>query len=182
MKRREVIKIVALATGSVLSAPLLNSLLVSCKEVPIDPTGEYMLKFFNEEDFLVVKSLVDTILPKTTSPSATDLGVHQIVDTMVGTVYKPSDRIAYGKRFSALMQYVKTSSENQLIAIQDLSKSNNENDEIAKKALLELKQQTVAYYLSTEEISKNYLNYLPIPGKYEACISLEEVDGKAWAI
>lgn len=45
-----------------------------------------------------------------------------------------------------------------------------------------IKQQTIAYFLSTEEISTNHLNYLPVPGKYEACISLESVGGKAWAI
>ena len=181
MKRRELIKLVTLATGSVLSAPLLNSLLVGCKDVPSKYGEDYILQFFNEEDFLLVKSLMDTILPETDSPSATDVGVHQIMDTMIGTVYKPSERVAYKKRFLALKQYL-TSTENQLVDLQNLAKSTNENDENAKGALLDLKQQTVAYYLSTEKIAKNYLNYLPIPGQYKPCISLGEVDGKAWAL
>lgn len=173
---------VTLATGSVLSVPLMNSLLVSCKEVPSKIDGSYILQFFSEEDFSVVKSLIDTILPKTDSPSASDVGVHQIIDIMVGTVYSPSERVDYKKRFSVLKRYFKSSSQNQLASLQDLSKSTSENEEVAKTALLELKQQTVAYYLSTEEIAKNYLNYLPIPGKYKPCISLDEVNGKAWAI
>jgi len=53
---------------------------------------------------------------------------------------------------------------------------------LAKAALLDIKQQAVAYYLSTKEIATNYLNYLPIPGEYEPCISLESVNGKVWAI
>ncbi len=40
----------------------------------------------------------------------------------------------------------------------------------------------IILYLSTEEIGLNFLNYLPIPGPYESCISLEEVNGKAWAL
>jgi hypothetical protein len=182
MKRRELIKLVTLATGSVLSASLLNSLLVGCKDVPSKYGGDYILQFFNEEDFLLVQSLMNTILPKTESPSATDVSVHQIMDTMIGTVYKPSERVAYKKRFLALKQFLKTSTEKQLVALQNLTESTNENDEIAKGALLDLKQQTIAYYLSTEKIAKNYLNYLPIPGQYKACISLDEVDGKAWAL
>lgn len=182
MKRRELIKIVTLATGSVLSVPLMNSLLVSCKDVPSINDEIYVLQFFNEEDFLFVKSLIDTILPKTESPSATEVGVHKIIDTMVGTVYKPLDRIDFEKRFLALKKYLKSTSENELLALQNLSTSSNERDEIAKRSLLELKQHTIAYYLTTEEISKKYLNYLPIPGKYKPCISLDEVDGKAWAI
>ncbi len=46
----------------------------------------------------------------------------------------------------------------------------------------QLRQQTISYYLSSEEICTNYLNYLPVPGKYEPCITLEEAGGKAWAI
>lgn len=182
MKRRELIKLVTLATGSLLSVPLMNSLFVSCKDVPLKNDGDYILQFFSEEDFLFVKTLIDIILPKTDSPSATDVGVHQTIDTMVGTVYEPSDRVRYKQRFSVLKQYLKTSSGNQLETLQSLSKSTRENDEEAKIALLELKQQTVAYYLSTEEIATKFLNYLPIPGKYEPCISLDEVNGKAWAL
>ena len=182
MKRRELLKLVTLATGSVLSVPLLNSLLVGCNDVPSKYGGEYILQFFDEDDFLLVTSLIDTILPETDSPSASDVGVHQIMDTMIGTVYKPSERVDYKKGFLTLKKYLEASTENQLVALQNLTKSTNEGDKTAKLALLELKQQTVAYYLSTEKIAKNYLNYLPIPGEYKPCISLDEVDGKAWAL
>ena len=57
MKRSELIKLVTLATGSLLSVPLMNSLLVSCKDVPLKNDGDYILQFFNEEDFLFVKTL-----------------------------------------------------------------------------------------------------------------------------
>ena len=49
-------------------------------------------------------------------------------------------------------------------------------------AYLNFKQQTVAYYLSTEEVATKFLTYLPVPGKYEACITVEEAGGKAWAL
>ena len=51
-----------------------------------------------------------------------------------------------------------------------------------RTAYHDFKSKTVAYYLSTEEIATNHLNYLPVPGKYEACIRLEETGGKAWAL
>ncbi|RLD85575.1 MAG: hypothetical protein DRJ07_02755 [Bacteroidetes bacterium] len=182
MERRELIKLVSLATGSLLAVPLTNSLLVSCKEDIPKNDGNYSLQFFNFEDFILVKKLIDVILPQTDSPSATGVGVHKIIDMMVGTVYKPTERDNYNSAFKALKKHLNSSSKNQLTALQDLSKSLNENDNDAKMALLDLKQQTVAYYLTTEAISKKYLNYLPIPGKYEPCISLDDVNGKAWAL
>ncbi len=180
MKRRELIKLVTLSTGAVLSAPLLSSLLTSCKEVPKITDSDYVLQFFDAENFELLRTLIDTILPKTESPSATEVGVHKIIDTMVGTVYKPSDRSNYKQKFSALKTYLNSNSGNQLDAIKNLVASTNEGDKEAKNALLDLKQQTISYYLSTEEIGKNYLNYLPTPGDYEPCISLEEAGGKLW--
>jgi hypothetical protein len=161
---------------------LASSLLISCKDDITKNDEKYSLQFFNNKDFLLVKKLIDVILPQTDSPSASGVGVHQIIDMMVGTVYKPTEKDDYNSRFKALKKYLNSSNKNQLIALQDLSKSLNENDNDAKKALLDLKQQTVAYYLTTEEISTKYLNYLPIPGKYESCISLDDVNGKAWAL
>jgi hypothetical protein len=181
MKRRELIKLVALSTGAVLSTPLLSSLVSSCKEAPKIADANYTLQFFNQGEFSLVRTLVDTILPKTDSPSATEVGVHKIIDTMVGTVYKPSDRQNYKQHFSVLKKALNSSPKNLVETLQNLLNSAAEKDTIARKALLEIKQQTLAYYLSTEEIGKKYLNYLPVPGKYEPCISLEEAGGKLWA-
>ena len=66
--------------------------------------------------------------------------------------------------------------------VKALVASEEDVDKPAKFAFIGFKQQAVTYYLSTKEIATRYLNFLPIPGVYEPCISLESVDGKAWAI
>ena len=184
MNRREVIRLVSLATGAAISAPLMGSLLTGCKtekETDLD----YVLQFFNKNEFDHVRVIVDIILPKTDSPSATDVGVHKIIDTMVGLVYRPDEKENYSKGISSLMQYIdgflELNSSKQVELLKQVSSPENINNS-AKAAFLELKQQTIAYYLSTEEIATTYLNYLPVPGKYEPCITLEETGGKAWAI
>lgn len=182
MERRELIKLVSLATGSLLSAPLMGSLIVGCKgDISVDDQN-YQLLFFEQKDFSLVQKLVDIILPKTDSPSASEVNVHKTIDLMIGTVYKPEQRRQYLVHFFKLKEYLESSKKEDLITLNTLSKSDDDRDKLAKKALMDLKQQTIAYYLSTEVIAKNHLNYLPIPGKYEACISLDEVNGKAWAL
>jgi len=52
----------------------------------------------------------------------------------------------------------------------------------ARLAYIELKQQVIAYYLTTEEVGREHLNYLPIPGDYEPCISINDVNNRAWTI
>lgn len=180
MKRRELIKLVTLATGAALAVPLSGSLLTACKKVVHVEDSSYTTQFFNKEDFSLAQNLLNFILPKTDSPSAVDVGVHQIMDTMVGSVYSPSQRQKFSASFDALKPFC--ISQSDLEQLKDVITSSEEKDQMVKSAFLELKQQSIAYYLSTEEIATTYLNYLPIPGKYEACISLESIGGKAWAL
>ena len=183
MKRRELLRYTAYATGATISAPLLSTLLSGCSEVDSTPGTQ---KFFGNQDFAILKDLVDTILPKTDSPSASDVGVHYTIDAMVGSVYKEEDRIAYKKGFSWLVKHLgdgdfaNLPSDEKVSLLQNIEKESDQED--VKKAYVDLKQQAIAYYLSTEEVAKNYLNYLLVPGEYESCISLDEVGGKAWAL
>ncbi len=180
MERRELIRLVTFATGAALAVPLSSSLLTACGKVEKIKDSNYMLSFFSEEDFSSLQNMLDVIIPKTDSPSAVDVGVHQIMDTMVGKVYTPEQQKEFTEKFAALNAYA--ASNTSLKSFKTLMVSEGENDQMAKTALLQLKQQAVAYYLSTEEVGKNYLNYLPVPGAYEPCISLESVNGKAWAL
>lgn len=180
MQRREVLRLVSLATGAAISAPLLGSLLSSCKTDIKKDDLDYTLQFFTDEEFARIKSLINTILPKTDSPSATDVGVHQVIDNMVGNIYSENQQKSYRKRLTALIEHLNASSVSELEVLQSLLNSSENED--AKRAVLNLKQQTIAYYLTTEEIGKNYLNYLPVPGNYEPCISVEEVGNKAWTL
>lgn len=180
MDRRELIKIVTMATGAALAVPLSSSLLTACNKVEAVKDSDYQLQYFNEKDFSSLMAMLDVIIPKTDSPSAVEVGVHQIIDNMVGKVYKPEEQKEFSEKFAALNSFA--SSNSGLENFQSLLASEEEKDQEAKSGLIGLKQQAVAYYLSTEEIGKNYLNYLPVPGEYEPCISLESVDGKAWAL
>ncbi|UCE93657.1 MAG: gluconate 2-dehydrogenase subunit 3 family protein [Flavobacteriaceae bacterium] len=180
MKRRELIKMISLSTGAVLSIPLSNSLLTACKKV--EPVKETVFTpyFFSDREFSFVREILDVILPKTDSPSANDVGVDQIMDTMIGTVYSPDQQKSFREKFNALTGYMDFRTDTS--KIQQLITSETEDDKMARNAFLDIKQQAVAYYLTTKEIATKYLNYLPVPGMYEACIPLESVGGKAWAI
>jgi len=181
MKRREIIKYAALATGAALSAPLVLSILSGCKMDSSSPTGQ--LHFFKPKEFSLIETIVDVILPKTDSPSATDVGVHRMIDSMVGTVYKAEDKENYRKGFDALFQYLNNAkfqdadAAGQLSVLKEVDKSDEH-----QKAFRDLKQQTIAYYLTTEEVGTKFLTYLPVPGKYQPCISLEEAGGKKYAL
>jgi len=185
VKRREILRYTVLATGSALFTPLLSSLLAGCTKGEKQRDG-YLPLFFNEDQFALLKTVVDTILPETDSPSATDVNVHQTIDSIVNIVYKPVEKEEYKKGFTELERYLNGkdfANLDQKERVQILlALDNTEGTDNVKQAFVHLKQQTIAFYLSNETIAENYLNYLPVPGEYEPCTSLSEMGGKAWAI
>ncbi|MCB0587849.1 MAG: gluconate 2-dehydrogenase subunit 3 family protein [Phaeodactylibacter sp.] len=192
MERRDVLKYTALLAGASVSAPLISVILSGCNTDPAVHADPGQLAFFSPEEFALLTTLTDLILPKTDSPAASDVGVPQTIDSMVGNVFKEEDKENFRKGFDALSGYLKAETQGrgisglepgeQLGLLQKLEGSTEEKWEAARSTFLSLKQQTIAYYLSTKEIATKYLTYLPVPGEYKACISLEEAGGKAWAL
>ncbi|MEL6944575.1 MAG: gluconate 2-dehydrogenase subunit 3 family protein, partial [Bacteroidota bacterium] len=184
MNRRDLIKYTALATGAAVSAPLASVLLSGCSPDTVESDSAYKLKFFDEKQFDLVRQLVDVILPKTDSPSASEVKVHQIMDQFLGEVHTKEEQENYKMEFETLASHLesKSFSKEDAAKQQDILQQINETEKDIQKTFLNFKQQTIAYYLTTEEIGKNYLKYLPIPGEYKACIPLEETGGKAWTL
>ena len=155
MERRELIKLVTMATGAALTVPLTSSILTACNKITPVKNSDYSLQYFKSEDFSSVQNLLNFILPKSDSPSAIDVGVHQTIDSMLGTVYSPDQKERFSVSFNALKKY--GTSQSQLEQLKIVLSSSDEKYQIVKSAFLELKQQAVAYYLSTEEIATKYL-------------------------
>lgn len=181
MDRRELLKRVALSSGIALSIPLSSSLLTACSTAEESTDTDYKLQFFNEADFNFVRNLLDVLIPATESPSAVEVGVHRIIDTMISIVYGPEEKPFIEEQFKALKEYVAGTNDLQ-DKLSTLFQSDHEKDKVARDFLVFFKGHAINFYLSTKEIATEYLNYLPVPGDYEPCISLESVNGKRWAI
>ena len=80
------------------------------------------------------------------------------------------------------VNFLELSPANKLTILQKVENSTENVSKEVNRAYLDFKQQTIAFYLSSEEIGEKFLNYLPVPGEYIACISPDEVGGKAWSI
>ncbi len=186
MKRRDIIKYTVYVTGTALSIPLATSILTGCN---IDQSLQnYQPRFFNAEQMLELKNLVDLILPKTESPAASEVGVHNTIDAMT-VIYDNEKLTTFKEGFNELILYLNQQSNDGQFShlpkgeqLQILKSMENSQVKLkSKETFIEIKQQTIAYYLKSEEIALNFLNYDPIPGEYIGCIPLSQVNGIAWA-
>jgi len=184
MNRRQILKYAVTLTGTALLSPIIGC---SEKVLPITDSSEALL-FFKAEDFTLLTQLMDVILPKTDTPSASEVKVNYVLDQLLANVFDLEYRQSFSDKFSHLSQYLaknnfynldSSAQEELLITLESLPEAQRNN---AYWAYLDIKQQTVIYYLSSEEIAENHLNYLPIPGEYKPCVSVEELGNKAWAI
>ena len=77
MDRRIALKNMGLALGYTVATPTLISIIQSCKtEKALDWTPD----FFSKDEGSVITHLVDIILPKTDTPSASEVQVNLFID------------------------------------------------------------------------------------------------------
>jgi len=185
MNRREMLKYTALLTGGALSASFTTAFLSGCTRLAEDSAG---LHYFDASQFELVSLLADTILPRTDSPSATDVNVHHTIDSMIGLVFDEEFKTTFKDHWAELENnlsehgFQKMDQDGRVELLRSLELDRAPETDNARHAYTELKQQTITYYMSTEVIGKEHLNYLPIPGEYKPCIPVEDVGNRAWAI
>ena len=83
MDRRIALKNMGLALGYTVATPTIISLMQSCAQ---DTSPQWTPVFFSPEEGSVLMHLIDIILPKTDTPSATEVGVHKFIDTYMNEV------------------------------------------------------------------------------------------------
>jgi hypothetical protein len=89
MERRIALKNMGMAFGLTVATPTLISLLQSCQG---ESQASWNPVFFSPEQGAVLTHLVDIIIPKTDTPSASELQVHVFLDQYVQEVSSKADQ------------------------------------------------------------------------------------------
>ncbi|HDZ04610.1 hypothetical protein LCGC14_0080170 [marine sediment metagenome] len=77
MDRRRVLKNMGMSLGYMVATPTLLSIVQSCKS---EPAISWTPEFLAPNEGVVLSKLVDIILPKTDTPSASEVQVHVFID------------------------------------------------------------------------------------------------------
>ena len=180
MKRRHAINKTGWILGSAVFGPGLLSALQGCGTEANLPD---QLLIFNAEQFQLTRSIADTILPRTASPSASDVKVPEFMDLLLRDVFEEQAKEhmlgglarfnedcseATGKRFhnlSAADQHAYLADIDQMV----MEKSYPD----AIPFYYTFKKLCISIYYSTEEGIKQNLKYNPIPGGFQGDVLLQ---------
>ncbi|WP_020536647.1 gluconate 2-dehydrogenase subunit 3 family protein [Lewinella cohaerens] len=201
MDRRAILKYTAYVTGYAITAPLTSAFLSGCKAEPAAP--DYMPSFLSEDTYLNLKAVVDTMLPKTDTPGALEVGVPEFIDLVLDKYTEEEDRQKMVDGFQSWLSsiqdserkpYHSLSAEDQLRLLnvldkesiataESLEEQDLDKDELEEKQpwWLDLKSLAINSYFASEKVGTEVLAYDPIPGPYQGCIPLSDV-GKAWSL
>ena len=183
-----------MGTGFVLATPSLFSLLQSCTS----DVATWSPVFLTEEQGIVLQSLVDVILPKTDTPSATEVNVPEFIDKYTNEVLDDEDQTLVKNAFDKLVTLIKTDYNENLTKVTEdnyknlldthmkLAKeetvSEDSNIITVSQLLNTIKGQTIYAYRISETVGETILAYDPIPGA-SYCGDLQELtEGKAWSL
>jgi hypothetical protein len=182
MERRQILKYAAFATGAAITAPFAGAFLTGCaREEVQQAAADRQRHYFAGDDYDFLQSFIDTLLPATDSPSATGVGVDGMIDATVGLIYDKEQQADFKTRFSALRSWMGEQSD-LATAFEQLEQTDARAPQPVINGYSNLKQQAISFYLATEPVATEFLNYLPVPGPYRGCIPVSDVDNKAWAL
>lgn len=198
MNRRDLIISSGWLAGYALTSASLSSLFLSCQsEAKLD----WQPVFLPKNEAYTLAEVTETILPKTSTPGAKELGVPQFIDKMLKEVLGEGDQKAFVEGLKqieaeAKEKHGKTFAE---CSVEERNAMLLALDEAAAKQppppsvwgitlgvppptpfFRQLKSLTLLGYYTSEEVGKNILRYDPVPGDYIACMPLKEGEN-TWA-
>ena len=174
MKRRELLKKSVIAAAGIGVLPNLFMLLESCGP---ERLTNYKPVFLSIEQYETVWHIAELILPRTDSPGANDAAVAPYIDLLFSEFFGDEDLIKYETGLNIFMKncmarfgksFVELDKTNRITILQALDKE--ENDTSFFKAL---KGFILWGYFTSEQGMKS-MNYSPVPGKYEGCITIDD--------
>ena len=113
MDRRAALKNMSLAFGYSVATPTLVSLLQSCQS---EPKMEWTPEFFTKEEGEVLINLVDIILPKTDTPSASEVQVHLFIDRFIAEILPQEEKDIVRMNTDKFMEIARTEAEKESLA------------------------------------------------------------------
>ena len=187
MERRELLKLIALATGTAFIGGDL--LLSGCKNAPALGGAT-----FSEEDITFLDEVAETIIPRTTTPGAKDAAVGSFMTVMVNDCYDKKDQeIFHGgiKKLDDASQkannasFMKATPEQRTSLLTALDKEAKEHQKSKGKDdpnhyFTMMKQLTLFGFFTSKPGATEVLRHEAVPGSYNGALPYKKGD-RAWA-
>ncbi len=176
MERRELLKMIAAATG----AAMIGLPAFTYAQAPVASA----VSAFSEADVALLDEVADTILPRTSTPGAKDAGAGAFMARYVADCYTPQNQAIFrdgladldrrgGQRFLALSPDARTALLRMLDAEARAGQATTAKEggvdpgPLAPHYFTMLKQLAIFSFFTSRPGATEALRYVPVPGRYD---------------
>lgn len=183
MTRREILKRASLMLGAALSPRILSHSLKAAAQVS---PNQAKARFLSAELYKIAAAFAERILPRTSTPGATDAGVADFIDIMYGKYLSGEERKLMDHGLSELdaasrnlhrAEFASLPGDDQDAMIMRLAIAAKDRE---KFFLSQIRELIIVGYFTSEIVGKTVLNYDPVPGRFDPCIPLSEAGNVSW--
>ncbi|HET9746854.1 MAG TPA: gluconate 2-dehydrogenase subunit 3 family protein [Chitinophagaceae bacterium] len=185
MDRRELLKLIALATGGTVVGGELFLAGCKSKDTAVAEAG-----MFSENDIAFLDEVAETIIPKTTTAGAKEAEVGKFMTVMVNDCYEEADQKIFREGIKKLneecnkrhghsfMKADATHRKDLLVSLdkeaKDYMKNKKEGDPGHYFSMM--KQLTLLGYFTSKPGLEQNFNYKQIPGSYDGAVPYKKGD------
>lgn len=169
MKRRTAIQSLGMISAHALFPSILSGFITSCSNPAKEST--YKPTFFSDDEFALMKEVIDIILPASQSQAASQVNTHHFLDEVFSKCLTTEQNSLIKKGIAQLATDWKEA-DDKVALLQDVDKKAYDNDETAAY-FRAIKQYTLIGFFTSQEGSTKASNYVKIPGDYKGDIPLK---------
>ncbi|HJS54564.1 MAG TPA: gluconate 2-dehydrogenase subunit 3 family protein [Chitinophagaceae bacterium] len=184
MDRRDLLKLVALATGGAVIGG--EFFLAGCRnnEATVAGLG------FSQDDIAFLDEVAETIIPKTTTAGAKEAEVGKFMTVMVNDCYEEADQEIFREGVKKLNEacnkmhghgFMKAEAAHRKELLTSLDKEakeymKNKKQEDPNHYFLMMKQLTLVGFFTSKAAIEQLFNYQPVPAKYDGAVPYKKGD------
>jgi Gluconate 2-dehydrogenase subunit 3 len=134
------------------------------------------------EQTQMIALIADTILPRSDTPGATDVGVPAWIDLVIAEYFSEARRAAFLAELSAIDQLAVSTSGASLIGLKhhDLMKVMSSLDAatgsksltLAQRGYVQLKELVIHGYFTSKPVQQDLLKVVIVPGRFDADVRI----------
>jgi Gluconate 2-dehydrogenase subunit 3 len=136
----------------------------------------------NADQTQMIELIADTILPRSDTPGATDVGVPAWIDLVIAEYFSDTRRAAFLADLNAIDQFTVSMSGASLIGLEhhDLvivmssldAATGSKNLTPAQRGYVQLKELVIHGYFTSKPVQQDLLKVVIVPGRFDADVRI----------
>lgn len=148
---------------------ILSGFLMRCSK----PEKEkYSTLFFNQQEYQIVKQVIDILIPSTSTKSASEANVQDFLDEVFAKCLTEDQQTLVREGIGRLQSEFTEADDKQAFLAEADQKAYEQDENYA--FLKTIKQYTLVGFFTSQEGETKASNYVKFPGDYQGEIQLDE--------